>query len=219
MGGRTACCVGGLFRLGFSKHVDTPKPLVSSELPRDNCTPSVVDGACGQNAVSTSPFFLLTLLPHPFPHSCFLVLFGFAPLPRKPTPMFGLFTSRCVRSTYWECPFFFFLLQMHVQVAQEPGGRWCAHVWVWVCGELNTLASRKACCDVIDCFSHYHSESALSVGTPPPSALRQHQSWAAACSERRGCWYYYEGRGTRKKGGCGDGSVASVLSWVNGFLA
>lgn len=92
--------------MGFSKHVDTPNPLVSSELPRDNCAPSVVDGACGQDAVSTSPFFLLTLLPHPFPHSCFLVLFGFAPLPRKPTPMFGLFTSRCVHLTYWECPFF-----------------------------------------------------------------------------------------------------------------
>lgn len=52
--------------MGFSKHVDTPNPFVSSELPRDNCAPSVVDGACGQDAVSTSPFFPLNPPPTPF---------------------------------------------------------------------------------------------------------------------------------------------------------
>lgn len=56
-------------------------------------------------------------------------------------------------------------------------------------------------CDVIDCYSHYCSESEPAVGTPPPSALQQHQPRAAACSERRGCWYYCgeRERGERQK--------------------
>lgn len=39
--------------------------------------------------------------------------------------------------------------------------------------------------DVIACYTHYHSESEPSVGTPPPSTLQHHQPRAAACSERR----------------------------------
>ncbi|KAM7413295.1 hypothetical protein PAMA_020603 [Pampus argenteus] len=55
-------------------------------------------------------------------------------------------------------------------------------------------SNEKACCDVIEYHSHYHSKSELPVGTPPPSALQQHLPRAAACSERRGCWNYCEER-------------------------
>lgn len=33
----------------------------------------------------------------------------------------------------------------------------------------HTHTARNGCRDVINCYSHYHSESALSVGTPPPA--------------------------------------------------
>lgn len=35
----------------------------------------------------------------------------------------------------------------------------------------HTHTARNGCRDVINCYSHYHSESALSVGTPPPLKL------------------------------------------------
>lgn len=107
--GGALSCVGGLFRLGFGKllheHVENPKPLSSSVLPGDECAPSVVDGACGQDAASSSLFSLLfTLLPQPssFPHSCLLAC---APLPRIFTPMFRLFTSCCVVHAQGVCFF------------------------------------------------------------------------------------------------------------------
>lgn len=108
--------------MGFSKHVDTPNPLVSSELPRDNCAPSVVDGACGQDAVSTFPFFLLTLLPHPFPHSFSCPVWLCSPPPKTHSLVRLVYISLCALNILGVSFFFSFLLQKHVHVAQEPGG-------------------------------------------------------------------------------------------------
>lgn len=118
--------------------------------------------------------------PPPSPHPCSPRLCSHPPHPL--TPMYCLFTSCCVQFTRRVCVVFFFLLQnQEVRMYECP---------------------LYACCDVIDCHSHYHSESEPAVGTPPPSALQQHQPRAAACS---GCWYYWEEEEEEmRNGGCSD---------------
>lgn len=171
------------------------------------------------------------LLPHLFPHSCFLVP-GCAAL--HPSPVDALPCSACLHLALcapmrWECPpplpfpplLPRTLLHTHRSCGRREPGR-CTDVRmfrVWACALRSPLPAR-ARRDVIACLAHHRSESAPSVGTPPPSQLcDKHQSRAAACAESRGCCYYYEGLGGRRRtGGCGDGSAASVLSkWMRGI--
>lgn len=235
--GALPCCAVGLFRLGFRELVDTPlNPLLHPHIFQGTTAPvaSVVDRACGQDAVSTSPPPPPYPPPPPTPLSSLLFscpwLRRFAPLPRRRAPMFCLFTSRPVRpDALGVSPPLFppspllprTLLHTHRTCGRREPGR-CTDVRmfrVWACALRSPLPAR-ARRDVIACLAHHRSESAPSVGTPPPSQLcDKHQSRAAACAESRGCCYYYEGLGGRRRtGGCGDGSAASVLSkWMRGI--
>lgn len=63
------------------------------------------------------------------------------------------------------------------------------------CTQISAMRSMLAVMSLTASRTHYHSESEPSVGTPPPSALQRHQPRAAAaCLQRRRCWYYGEQR-------------------------
>lgn len=78
-----------------------------------------------------------------------------------------------------------------------------------LCSQLCALASleERAVCDVIDCYSHYHSESEASVGTPPPSALHplhsEQQQQLAQSGEDAGISVRRETE-SEESGGCSD---------------
>lgn len=74
------------------------------------------------------------------------------------------------------------------------------HACPWTEAASATLLPVEKSRDVIDCYSYSNSESAQRVGTPPPLALWQHQSRAAAYSDSRGCWHHHEER----EPGCED---------------
>lgn len=181
MGGRVRWGVAALLCCGLvwtgiwwaCLHPLSPPPL-SSDLPGDDCaSPSVVDGACGQDAVSTS------FLPRPPPssHTSLLTLVFSAcaafctPPPKTRSHVLLVYISPQCAPTCWECPPpppYSLSLPLYIRPR-----RWgCMDVRmlrVWACARL----ARRARCDVIRCLSHHRSESAPSIGTPPPSALRQ----------------------------------------------
>ena len=144
------------------------------------------------------PFFSpLCLLPTALLFSS--LLFSCFASPVLPSPANSLCSACLHRAPCRGRVHVFPLLSMYVHVCPKSQAirdeymRERAHPWTCA-GSCTHLHHREACCDVIEHYSHYHSESVASVGTPPPSALRQHQSKAAAFSERRGCWPYYEER-------------------------
>lgn len=201
--------------VGLIKEGGLPPPL-SSDLPGDDCaSPSVVDGACGQDAVSTS------FLPRPPPssHTSLLLLVFSAcaafctPPPKTRSHVLLVYISPQCAPTCWECrpP------PRPPRLTPSPSRCTCGQgdgdAWMCACcecgralaspgerGVMSSAASRTI-------TASQRRPSALH----PPQLCDKHQSRAAACAERRGCCYYYEGWGSRRTGGCGEGSAASVL--------
>lgn len=135
------------------------------------------DAACGQDAASSSLFLLLlSSLACP---PAFLV----RPLPHSPQSHV-LLVYILICGSYPRC-----LCRCMCHFLKIPLAFLIWFEFMYMSAAPAALSVSVACCDVIDCYSHYHSKSVLSVGAPPPfSALQQHQPRAATCSKRGGCF-------------------------------
>lgn len=160
----------------------TPPHLLSSSVfPRDSCAPSVVHGRAVKMLLPRFFFPLLSsplLLPfHP--------LFPRLPLPSPTDSSMSLFTSppTCVFLAHAVCA--------------ERGMYMRERACPWICTASATRLPLEKLRDVIDCYSHSNSESAPSVGTPPPlssvttpakssSLLRQQRMLVPPWGERAG---------------------------------
>lgn len=91
-------------------------------LPRDSCTPSVVGGACGQDAAS---LFHFSSLVHPPSTSLFRSLPLFSCMPFASTPLPHIFTCNVV--VYTVLCVHLFPLKTCVLVADVSGGIWRTH--------------------------------------------------------------------------------------------
>lgn len=131
----------------------TPPHLLSSSVfPRDSCAPSVVHGRV-----------VKMLLPHLFSSLPSSPSFPYSLFPRLPSPtrspMF-LFTSprTCVVLAHAVC----------ARMTAERGAYARERACPWTGAASAPHSPLEKSRDVVDCYSRSGSESALSVGTPPP---------------------------------------------------